>query len=498
MCAPASPRRTARVPTPPCTCTSPYTRPSPCTGPRTSPYHRPTSAKRPPLRLAPAALLALLVACGGPQTGDGDQTALDRARFAEHDADTTPDPLAAVPGRPPTAREVRAIRRLSRIAESLRGLTFVREVPFRVQDRDVITQFVQDEMEDDELERARALYVAIGLLPPDLDIHALLVRVLGEQIVGYYDPERSLLVVREDVVSRLASDGRRELGEAEMVIVHELVHALQDQRLGLGARYEEERTIDADNAFAAVVEGDATLAMIGYMIESQNLSLSGLTQRPAVLRQIINDNPTSMAGSEIDGAPAIVRAPLIARYVDGLLFCAQLHGMNGWPDVDEAHRTPPVSTEQILHPDLYLRGERPDALALPPVEIDGFEARPDETLGEMEMGVYFGLALDGQDSDREAAAGWSGDALRVYVRPEGEAAFVWLSAWDDEAEARQAEAAAEAVARVRGDVGRGHAVRRRGRAVLIARGLPRDALATFEAAFDELAASLPPSPPRGR
>ena len=51
-------------------------------------------------------------------------------------------------------------------------------------------------------------------------------------------------------------------GEAEEVarVVHELVHALQDQHLGLSQAMEQERTTDAENAFGALVEGDATLA----------------------------------------------------------------------------------------------------------------------------------------------------------------------------------------------------------------------------------------------
>ena len=144
------------------------------------------------------------------------------------------DPLADIAGRPPTAREQEAIAALMRVAERTRSLTFARPVPFRIQGRDVITQFVRVPIDAEELERARVFYVAIGLLAPDLDIHELLIRVLGEQIVGYYDPERSLMVIREDVAEQLRPGrGQRQLGEAEMVIVHELVHALQDQRLGL-------------------------------------------------------------------------------------------------------------------------------------------------------------------------------------------------------------------------------------------------------------------------
>jgi hypothetical protein len=50
------------------------------------------------------------------------------------------------------------------------------------------------------------------------------------------------------------------------VIVHELVHAMLISSSS-SRRYAEERDIDADNAFAALVEGDATLAMIAHLAE---------------------------------------------------------------------------------------------------------------------------------------------------------------------------------------------------------------------------------------
>ncbi|MCA9604800.1 MAG: hypothetical protein KC619_04370, partial [Myxococcales bacterium] len=149
----------------------------------------------------------------------------------EVDAGVEPGPdLSGVPGRAPTAREHEAMRRLMRVAESIRSLRFETDVPFRVQDRPTITQFVRDQIDAEDLERARVFYVAVGLLPPDLAVDELIVRVLGEQIVGYYDPDRGLMVVREDVATELGGSGRgqRQLGEAEMVLVHELVHALQD------------------------------------------------------------------------------------------------------------------------------------------------------------------------------------------------------------------------------------------------------------------------------
>ena len=404
------------------------------------------------MRAALPGFAILCLALAGP--GCGGSAGSSHVASADPPPSRTVDPHPDVPGREPTAAELRAIAPLLETAERLRGLTFARPVPFRVQSRAVITAFVREQTDAEELEQARVFYVALGLLDPDLDVHALIVRVLGEQIVGYYDPEQSLMVIREDVAEGLSRrartlGGARALGDSEMVIVHELVHALQDQRLGLGETYEQERTIDADNALAALVEGDATLAMIGHMADQRpGGSLARLTSNPALVRMLLNDNPTSVSGQEIGEAPPIVRVPLIARYIEGLMFCVTLHGGGGWAEVDRAHRAHPVSTEQILHPEKYAAGEGPETIEMGPLPAlleAGLRVHEEDTLGELEMGIYFGLGDPSADAVPAPAAGWGGDRLRVYRREDGTTAAVWFTRFDDVEEAREAEAAFEAV-----------------------------------------------------
>ena len=103
-------------------------------------------------------------------------------------------------GRGPSTREASVISELMRAAERVRALRFERDVPVLIEDRERITAYVENQIEDDELERARIVYTALGLLPPGLDIKELLLRVMGEQIVGYYDAEEKRLVVRDDVM----------------------------------------------------------------------------------------------------------------------------------------------------------------------------------------------------------------------------------------------------------------------------------------------------------
>ena len=454
-------------------------------------------------RALPASLLAgllasLVVACGAsnPRHRATEAVAAPGSSAAQPTADrgaelTRPMRSGGAAGNPGTSQapfdgrratddEERIIDRLLRSTESVRGLRFARPVESRIQSGEAIARHMSAQIEEDDVTEAGALYGALGLLPPHLDLRALFERLLSEQVLGYYDPEAGRLVIRDDVMAQLghAGDGARHGGasqEALVVIVHELVHALQDQRLGLGQVIRDERDTDADNAFHAAVEGDATLAMLGFAAGSMVGVVAGLSGRPEVVRNLLADTQAPY-GSELEAAPAILRIPLTYAYIDGMLFHLELYRRRGWAAVDGAHRRRPTSTEQILHPERYLANEAPEAVAMPPLDAiteDGFELLTEDTLGELELSVYFGQGL-AAEIDRSAGDGWAGDRLRLYHHPgTGADAVVWLTRWDDTGEAREAEQAAQRViARLSGTDRVTAMTARRERTVLIVRGLP--------------------------
>jgi hypothetical protein len=385
-----------------------------------------------------------------------------------------PPPERAAPphngvARPATAKERAAVDDLVRAAESVRQLRLRRPVTIEIEDGNAIANTLRAQIEEAEIERARLVYGALGLLDAEADLQSMFAGVLGEQVIGYYDPDTGRLVIREDVMAGLAGAfGPEQTQEARLVLVHELVHALQDQRLGLGESYEKERTADADNAFRAVVEGDATLAMLAHALRQQGIPLSAATAGIQQMGDYLDLNAL-VRGEKLDDAPAILRVTLVAPYLRGLQFVAAVQGRGGWPAVNNAHRRPPTTSEQVLHPEKYFAREPGEQIEIPDnraVLAAGFERIEEDTLGELELSVYLGQRRP-SGTDDEAAAGWAGDLLAVYSRRR-EAAVVWWTTWDDDAEAEQAYRAARAVS-PKGSKAR---VERKGRAVLIVRGLP--------------------------
>ncbi|MFW5875709.1 MAG: hypothetical protein ACOCXM_03120 [Myxococcota bacterium] len=436
-------------------------------------------------------LLSILVTsgCAGP-SGPASPASATGAEEAEHRTDSTPSPSedGDGSGRDPTEEERAAFAELEELTERIRELEFEHPVPVGIQDQVRISAQLSSMIEEEDLDEARVVYGALGLIEPDVNLRELIERLASEQVVGYYDPDDNRLVVRDDVMSRRGGD----VDEASAVLVHELVHALQDQQLDLGDRFDLDRDTDAENAFDALVEGDATLAMLGHVLAEQGAPLDLITRQPALLGQVLSQTP--LQGMELEAAPPIVRVTLLAPYLKGLLFVAHLHGQDGWRAVNEAHAELPASSEQVLHPEKYLAGEAPEEVPLPELPelaAAGLEPMEEDTLGELELGVYLAQHRPKVDADEAAAAGWAGDRLRVYQSRTGPGAVVWFTLWDDEDEAEEALQAARGVREaVPADRRDRHRVERRGRAVLILRGLPKELHPPVRKAFRAFAESV--------
>ena len=116
------------------------------------------------------------------------------------------------------------------------------------------------------------------------------------------------------------------------------------------------------------------------------------------------------------GLPPFVTAQLLFPYQRGQEFVQRLIEAGGgrWTLVDAAYRShPPASTEQILHPDKYLRFEEPDRVRLRAGDVlgPGWRRRSAACWGEWETGQL--LAAGGGAAQR-AAAGWGGDRYELW------------------------------------------------------------------------------------
>lgn len=299
---------------------------------------------------------------------------------AAPEAETDPE-LAAV------------VDRLSAFVAEQRGLEF--EEPVRVallEDDEFDARLLEGAEEDrDEFEQSARLLRALQLIPPEVDLFETVTSFLGESVLGFYDTEENELFLR----------GAELTPYVQSTLAHELTHALDDQRFELFRPDLAESQDERFTGFQALFEGNAVRVEEAFVA-----SLSEEEQQQA-------SEEEAEFGSRIDlsGVPDIVPELLSFPYLAGPSFAQVLVDEGGEDRIDEALRSPPLTTEQILHPDAFLDGE-------PIVEV----APPQPDGEELERGTYgewvLLLTLSREvsiDEARTAADGWGGDAYVAWA-----------------------------------------------------------------------------------
>lgn len=322
--------------------------------------------------------------------------------------------------------------------ERLSGLPARGPLNLGVRSRSDLEAFLQRELAEqfagDRIRNVMRVYARLGLVPDSLDLEPLLGRLLLEQVVGFYDPASDTLFVVEGV----------DEGLVDAVLVHEMVHALQDQYVDLDSLSEATRERnDSGMAFQAAVEGHATFVMLEWMLGQMMGSSIDLTRMPR-LSETLGDDALGAAGMEmpeLQQAPAIIREQLLFPYVAGLDFVqARWTAAGGRPaPLGEGM---PATTEQILHPGAW--GTPADAA---PRTLDfggtpgpGWKELVSDGLGEFDLRLFLREFLADRAAADAAAAGWDGDVYRLFDGPAGEV-LIWVSRWDDAGEAREFAAA---------------------------------------------------------
>jgi hypothetical protein len=313
---------------------------------------------------------------------------------------------------------------LQKVVQEAGGVGFQKDVPVEFLTLEELRRYLREAV-DSEYPAAKATadrrtLAAFDLLPSGLDLQQARLKLLEQNIAGFYDerPDRRRLYV--------VSEHKNLTPLNQVILAHEMRHALQDQHADVHAvlpssigDFDDRRL-----AFLCVLEGDATLIMERFL--KRRLGREDATE----------SQDFALPMSPMPGAPPILRDQMVLPYVIGTPFTRELWRKGGWERVKKAWADPPASTEQVLHPEKYWAGEAPVAVELGPAP------RHAALVQEGVLGEAYLRTLLGEGSDA-AAAGWGGDRYRVYDVA-GKTLLVWRAEWDTEADAVELETALRA------------------------------------------------------
>ncbi|NNM33569.1 MAG: hypothetical protein HKO53_10910 [Gemmatimonadetes bacterium] len=300
---------------------------------------------------------------------------------------------------------------------------------------------IDEELPEEEAMARRDAYALLGLLPSDLDLRQMLLELYTEQVAGFYEPDSTALFVMDD----------QDPDDVHALLMHELVHAVQDQNVDLDALTDPDRGNDRSAAAQAAIEGQATLVMLEYATEQMTGMSVDLGQVPdfgARIRPALQAMNTQFPA--LARAPRVIRETLLFPYIEGAGFVQRL-----WADgqrLDPFGDALPLSTEQILRP-----------MAAPPVDVEISVSRGkvvlDDVLGRLELGVLMEDVLGVRGGGTGAAGvggpaeAWDGDRFALVEGPDGRRGLLWAVVWEStEARARFVQAVEAALGDFGGEV----------------------------------------------
>ena len=391
------------------------------------------------------ALVALLVGCLSPVTDSDSSEDLGEVDGIAYDESLS---LTVEDGLNESELDALVARSMARI-EVIRGLAFEERVDVEVISREEYRERRNTNASNATRVWENLRYEALFVVGQDRDATTVLDEGFAGNVQGYYSLREGEIVI--------VSDEKQPTVDKD-TLVHELVHALQDQRFGI--EYDAETT-DANQGYESVVEGSAELVPELYFQRCD-------TEWSCV-------HPSNETGSS-DLALGI-ELQILLPYVEGREFVDTVREQEGWGAVDELHERPPESSTQVIHPDKY-----PDTA---PANVTVTDRSTDawSRLGASDIARLLGVAGDRRDSDTlgEAAiyamlvdnnvidveerrayehsfsAGWAGDQFVAY-KNETELGYVWESAWESQEDADQFASAYRQVLEENGALGTGDGV----------------------------------------
>ena len=239
-------------------------------------------------------------------------------------------------------------------------------------------------------------------------------------------------------------------------LVHELVHAQQDQYYDLTNETYQGVTQDEQLATDGLIEGEANYVEDRY------------EERCGVEWECVAA-PSGGGGGSSDINFGIFAA-LFHPYSDGPPYVHSLVEEDGWSAVDAKFEAPPNSTEQIIH----RTDEAPAPLSVTDRATGGWETIPEQgangtdTVGEASIFAMLwyqsrnygadtipvrtitetDAPYDTYNYDAIPSAGWANDAVVPYRSEEANETaygYVWTIEWDTETDATQFVAAYRAI-----------------------------------------------------
>jgi hypothetical protein len=290
--------------------------------------------------------------------------------------------------------------------------------------RNELEEFLLEELnkEKENLTIAEKIYTALHVWDENSSFIDAYLNFTTEQVAGMYDSKENILyeVLGEDM----------PMGMRKFILAHELTHALQDQNFPeIFEKVDKGECSSSDelNTLMALIEGHATLI--------QNFYLKYLSPEEQFELLQYSYSMMNMNATTFENMDPFIFEMLLFPYLKGQSFLTSLFLQGGLDKVNGVFLDPPYTTEQIIHPDKYLAGEKPAGISLELKMPTGWTEVDQDSLGEGFMWIVLKQHIPEMEAGI-SSSGWDGD-IYSYWENESNYLFLWKQNWDSENDARE-------------------------------------------------------------
>ena len=320
--------------------------------------------------------------------------------------------------------------------------------------REEVEKYLDDKFQSDvdrvRFERSEVVLKKFGLLPRNFEMHGFLIKLLGEQVAGFYDEKSKTMNLLD----------WNELEMQKPVMAHELTHALQDQSYDLEkmSKHDEEvekrglvdlnlvvREDELSTCRTAIMEGQATIVYLDYILAPMGMSVEKSPKMVDIMQSSMDKGGDSPI---FDSAPLLLQQELMFPYRQGMVFIKDLLVAGG---KKLAYRgvldRMPQTSREIMEPAEYLAGRRVPPLLLPDLGFlkKDYEPYDAGAIGELDVSILLQVYADNAIANRLSRE-WRGGSYyaagRKGVKPpdpnsSAHVGLYYISKWSSEASARE-------------------------------------------------------------
>ena len=357
----------------------------------------------------------------------------------------------AAPDEAARAATIQMVDELRSVAAEIRGLPWKEKVPAdlltREQLRANLKKLVEEDLKPEEIERDTRIMRRMGLLTADEDPLQMMLEFFEAGVAGYYNPKTKRLYM----IAGPEGDAQKP------TILHELIHALEDQHIDLLKRSKAIED-DPDRTFAEkiIVEGSAEMARLIYEKRNPEVATKALQARA----QPTDKEAGAKQAKALATVPAFLILGTVLHYRTGPNFVSHVIGEEDYAEkMSSLYEDSPTTQEQVLHPARWMAGTRdlPRTIEwggdFAAAAGEGWQKMHEGPIGELDFALYLDYFIGddrGRLSQRDmalgnyvseesaiAATGWDGGRA-VYIEKKDQIGILEALVFDSVDDAKEA------------------------------------------------------------